>query len=131
MKPSPDQKLYERQQLLLDQLSNGYLLIAKQYPQPHKLVYRNNTIYETENFEEKLSLVKDLTRDLTQMTTVRLLNYFNLIPEFRMLSPQEKKAVLTQNMLTVFMFQGALTYDPQEDTFVDHKTGKQLRILHS
>ncbi|CAF2132026.1 unnamed protein product [Rotaria magnacalcarata] len=119
MKPPPDQQLYERQQFLLDQLSSGYELIANQYPQPNKFVYRNKIIYQTENFDEKLSLVKDLTRELTQMTTLRLLNYFNLIPEFQLLSQQEKKTILTQNMLTVFMFHGALTYNADNDTFVD------------
>ncbi|CAF0850247.1 unnamed protein product [Rotaria sp. Silwood1] len=122
MKPSPDQQLYERQQYLLDQLSNGYQLITKQYPQPNKFVHRNKIIYQTENFETKLSLIKDLTRELTQMTTLRLLNYFNLIPEFQLLTQQEKKNILTQNMLTVFMFHGALTYNADNDTCVDRTT---------
>lgn len=123
MKQAPDQKLYERQQYLLEKLAQGYQSITKQYPQPHKFVYRNKLIYQTENFDEKLLLIKDLTRELTQMTTLRLLNYFNLIPEFQLLAPQEKRAILTQNMLSVFMFHGALTYNPENDTCVDRTTG--------
>ncbi|CAF2840922.1 unnamed protein product [Rotaria sp. Silwood2] len=125
MKHSPDQQMYERQQYLLEQLSNGYQLITKQYSQPNKFAYRNKIIYQTDNFDLKLSLVKDLTRELTQMTTLRLLHYFNLIPEFQSLTSQEKRSILTQNMLTVFMFHGALTYNAVDDTFVDRTTDDQ------
>ena len=119
-----DQQLYERQRCLLKQLSDGYQDITQQYPQPHKFLYRNLLISQTNNMERKLSLVKDLTRELTQMTTSRLLHYFNLIPEFQMLSEFEKRAILIKNMLTVFMFHGALTYDAETNTFVDRNTSK-------
>ena len=59
------------------------------------------------------------------MTTMRLLNFFNLIPEFQLLSPLEKQHILTQNMLPVFMFHGALTYNSENDTFVDRATSKK------
>jgi hypothetical protein len=120
----PDQKLYERQQYLLEQLSHGYQLITKQYSQPNKFLYRNSIISQTLHIGSKLSLIKDLTRELTQMTTLRLLNFFNLIPEFQLLSPHEKQSILIQNMLTVFMFHGALTYQADTDTFVDRTTSK-------
>jgi hypothetical protein len=108
----PDQKLYERQQYLLEQLSHGYQLITKQYSQPNKFLYRNSIISQTLHIGSKLSLIKDLTRELTQMTTLRLL------------SPHEKQSILIQNMLTVFMFHGALTYQADTDTFVDRTTSK-------
>jgi len=129
MNQSPNRQMYERQQYLLEQLSNGYQLICQQYPQPNKFLYRNATIYQTENFDLKLSLIKDLTREVTQMTTLRLLNFFNLIPEFQLLTQQEKKSILIQNMLPVFMFHGALTYNPDNDTFVDRTTGKTTNLI--
>jgi len=119
-----DQQMYERQQYILEQLSNGYHLITKRHPQPNKFLDRNLIISQTQEIESKLSLVKDLTRELTQMTTSRLLNFFNLIPEFQLLTQQEKQSLLIQNMLAVFMFHGALTYNPENDTFVDRTTGK-------
>ncbi|CAF0793076.1 unnamed protein product [Rotaria sordida] len=125
MKPSPDQQLYERQQCLLAKLSDGYQLITKQYPQPNKFIYRNQIIYQAEDIELKVSLIKDLTRELTQMTASRLLHYFNLIPEFQLLTQQEKTSSLTQNLLKVFMFHGALTYHDDNDTFVDRTTADQ------
>ena len=123
----PDQRMYERQQYLLDQLSHGYRSITQQYPQPNKFLHRNSIISQTYHMESKLSLIKDLTRELTQMTTLRLLNFFNLIPEFQLLTQQEKQSILIQNMLTVFMFHGALTYNPDNDTFVDRRTGKNKK----
>jgi hypothetical protein len=130
----PDQQMYQRQQYLLEQLSNGYQLITKQYPQPNKFLNRNIIISQTQEIESKLSLIKDLTRELTQMTTLRLLNFFNLIPEFQLITQQEKQDILIQNMLAVFMFHGALTYNPDNDTFVDRTTGKNClfnyRVLH-
>lgn len=119
-----DQHLYEGQQCLLKQLAEGYHYICQQYPQPNKFAQRNAFIAQTTNMESKLLLVKDLTRELTQMTTSRLLYYFSLIPEFKLLSELEKKSILIKNMLAVFMFHGALTYDVQNDTFVDKTTGK-------
>ena len=119
-----DQQMYERQEYLLEQLSHGYQLITKQYPQPRKFLDRNAIISQTQEIESKLTLVKDLTRELTQMTTSRLLHFFNLIPEFHLLTQEEKQALLIQNMLAVFMFHGALTYNPENDTFVDRTTGK-------
>ena len=116
--------MYERQQCLLEQLSNGYHLITNQYPQPNKFLDKNMIISQTNEIESKLNLIKDLTRELTQMTTLRLLNFFNLIPEFQLLTQIEKQSLLIQNMLTVFMFHGALTYNPENDTFVDRTTGK-------
>jgi hypothetical protein len=62
------------------------------------------------------------------MTTSRLLNFFNLIPEFQLLTQQEKQSLLIQNMLAVFMFHGALTYNPENDTFVDRTTGKKIKF---
>ncbi len=118
-----DKQMYERQQCLLKQLSNGYHSICQQYPQPNKIVYRNNLIAETTDMDLKLILVKDLTRELTQMTTSRLLHYFSLIPEFQLFTELEKKSVLIKNMLAVFMFHGALTYNADNDTFVDRTTG--------
>ncbi len=123
----PEQQMYERQEYLLQQLSNGYQLITKQYPQPNKFFDRNLIISQTQDIDSKLLLVKDLTRELTQMTTLRLLNFFNLIPEFQLLTQQEKQSILIQNMLTVFMFHGALTYNPENDTFVDRATGKNRK----
>ncbi|CAF3525686.1 unnamed protein product [Adineta steineri] len=120
-----DQQLYERHQCLLTQLSNGYQMICQQYPQPHKFTNRNAFIAQTVDMDTKLMLVKDLTRELTQMTTSRLLYYFSLIPEFQLLSELEKKSILIKNMLTVFMFHGALTYDTDSDTFVDRTTADQ------
>lgn len=120
-----DQQMYERQQYLLEQLKTGYQGITNQYPQPKKFFDRNKIISETDEIESKLSLIKDLTRELTQMTTLRLLNFFNLIPEFQLLTQQEKQSILIQNMLTVFMFHGALTYNPENNTFVDRATGKK------
>jgi hypothetical protein len=120
-----DQHMYERQHYLLVQLSNGYQLITKQYPQPEKFLDRNRIISQTHDIESKLSLVKDLTRELTQMTTMRLLNFFNLIPEFQFLTQQEKQSILIENMLAVFMFHGALTYNADDDTFVDRTTADQ------
>ena len=119
-----DQQMYERQQYLLEQLSHGYHLITKQYPQPNKFLDRNMIISQTHQIESKLFLIKDLTRELTQMTTSRLLNFFNLIPEFQILGQEEKQSLLIQNMLAVFMFHGALTYNPDNDTFVDQTTSK-------
>ena len=116
--------MYERQQYVLDQISHGYQTITRRYPQPNKFGYRNSIIAQTIDMDEKLALVKDLTRELTQMTTVRLLNFFNLIPEFHSFTQQEKTFILTKNMLPVFMFHGALTYNPDQDTFVDRLTGK-------
>jgi hypothetical protein len=120
---SPDQQMYERQQYLLEQLSTGYQVITKQYPQPTKFVHRNAVISQTINFDSKLLLIKDLTRELTQMTTLRLLNFFYLIPEFQLLPQQDKSSILIQNMLAVFMFHGALTYNADNDTCVDRLTG--------
>jgi len=122
-----DQQMYESQQYLLEQLTNGYQLICQQYPQPKKFYDRNKMISQTEEIESKLLLIKDLTRELTQMTTLRLLNFFNLIPEFQFLTQQEKQLLLIQNMLAVFMFHGALTYNPENDTFVDRTTGKEKK----
>ena len=119
----PDQQLYERQQCLLTQLSNGYQLICQQYPQPQKFAYRNGLISQTIDMDSKLILIKDLTRELTQMTTSRLLYYFSLIPEFQLFTELEKKSILIKNMLAVFMFHGALTYNIDSDTFVDRTTG--------
>ncbi len=119
----PDRHLYERHQCLLTKLSNGYQLICQQYPQPHKIAYRNGLISQTIDMDSKLVLVKDLTRELTQMTTSRLLHYFSLIPEFQLLTELEKTSILTKNMLVVFMFHGALTYNAENDTFVDPTTG--------
>jgi hypothetical protein len=126
----PDQHMYERQQYLLEQLSNGYQVICQQYPQPNKFSYRNTTISHTENFDSKLLLIKDLTLELTQMTTSRLLNFFNLIPEFQLLTQQEKQSILIQNMLPVFMFHGALTYNPTNNTFVDRATCKNINLIN-
>ncbi len=123
MHRSPDQQMYERQQCLLKQLCNGYQYICQRYPQPNKFLYRNACISQTTDMETKLFLVKDLTRELTQMTTSRLLYYFSLIPEFKLFTELEKKSILIKNMLAVFMFHGALTYDADSDTFVDKTTG--------
>lgn len=124
-----DQQMYERQHYLLEQLSHGYHQITRQYPQPNKFHDRNLIISQTNEIESKLFLIKDLTRELTQMTTSRLLNFFNLIPEFQILRQEEKQSLLIQNMLAVFMFHGALTYNPDNDTFVDQTTSKFLRII--
>ena len=124
-----DQHMYERQHYLLSQLIHGYQSITKQYPQPMKFLYRNSVISQTLQIESKLLLIKDLTRELTQMTTVRLLNFFNLIPEFQLLTQQEKQSILIQNMLTVFMFHGALTYNSDNDTCVDRTTGNKYRNI--
>lgn len=124
MYPPPDQQMCERQRYLLSQLSSGYHILTRRYPQPNKFLYRNSIISQTDDMEERLSLVKDLTRELTQMTTLRLLHFFNLIPEFQLLTQHEKTSVLLQNMLAVFMFHGALTYNHQNNTFVDRTTGK-------
>lgn len=124
-----DQQLYTRQHYLLKQLSDGYYRIAQDNPQPSKFVYRNLLISQTNNMEAKLDLIKDLTRELTQMTTSRLLHYFTLIPEFQEFTEAEKKAVLMKNMLTVFMFHGALTYNAENDTFVDRTTGTFLENI--
>lgn len=118
-----DQQLYTRQHGLLKQLTEGYYRIAQQNPQPNKFIYRKSLISQTTDMDTKLHLIKDLTRELTQMTTSRLLHYFTLIPEFQELSEAEKKAILIKNMLTVFMFHGALTYNADNDTFVDRTTG--------
>ena len=118
-----DQQLYTRQHYLLKQLADGYLRISQQNPQPKKFLYRNLLISQTKDMDSKLQLIKDLTRELTQMTTSRLLHYFTLIPEFQGLAEAEKKAILIKNMLTVFMFHGALTYNADNDTFVDRTTG--------
>ena len=126
-----DQQMYERQQYLLEQLSQGYQIITKEYPQPSKFLDRNTAISQTYEIESKLFLVKDLTRELTQMTTSRLLNFFNLIPEFQLLTQEEKQSLLIQNMLAVFMFHGALTYNPDTDTFVDQTTSKHPTNLIS
>ena len=128
MQRSPDQQLYERQQFLLKQFSNGYQSFCEQYPQPNKFLHRNAHISQTNDMDTKLLLVQDLTRELTQMTTSRLLNYFTLIPEFNLLDETERKSVLFKNMLTVFMFHGALTYNPDNDTFVDRTTSKILHL---
>jgi hypothetical protein len=120
-----DQQMYERQQCLLKQLSNGYQSICQQYPQPNKFAYRNAFIAQTFDMESKLLLVKELTRELTQMTTSRLLHYFSLIPEFTLFTELEKKSILIKNMLAVFMFHGALTYNADNDTFVDRTTADQ------
>ena len=119
-----DRQMYESQYCLLKQLSDGYQLICRQYPQPKKFAYYNALISQTIDMDSRLNLVKDLTRELTQMTTSRLLNYFALIPEFRLLTKLEKKFILIKNMLPVFMFHGALTYDGNNNTFVDRTTGK-------
>ena len=129
MHRSPDHQLYERQQCLLQQLSDGYQFICQQYSQPNKFLHRNACIAQTTDMESKLILVKDLTRELTQMTTSRLLYYFSLIPEFTLFSESERKSILIKNMLAVFMFHGALTYDPVSDTFVDKTTGIYQSIL--
>jgi hypothetical protein len=118
-----DQHMYEREKCLLKQLSDGYQFITKQYPQPNKFSYRNSLISQTTDMNSKLNLVKDLTRELTQMTTSRLLHYFTLIPEFQLLPELDKKSILIKNMLAVFMFHGALTYQTDNDTFVDRTTG--------
>jgi hypothetical protein len=123
MYPSPDQHVLERQQYLLDGLASEYQNLAKRYPQPDKFVYQNTLIAQTFDMDVKLLLIQDLTRELTQMTTQRLLNFFDIIPEFKLLTKQEKTAVLIKNMLAVFMFHGALTYDADTDTFVDRTTG--------
>jgi hypothetical protein len=129
MHRSPDQQLYEGQQCLLKQLSNGYQFICQRYPQPNKFTHRNAFIAQTTDMETKLLLVKDLTRELTQMTTSRLLYYFSLIPEFKLFTESEKKSILVKNMLAVFMFHGALTYDADNDTFVDKSTGRMSLLL--
>jgi hypothetical protein len=118
-----DKQMYERQQCLLKNLSDGYQSICQQYPQPNKFAYRNVLISQTIDMDLKLILVKDLTRELTQMTTSRLLHFFSLIPEFQLFTDLEKKSVLIKNMLAVFMFHGALTYNTDNDTFVDRTTG--------
>ena len=123
-----DRKLNPMQQNLLGQLSSGYQSLIKTYPQPNKFLYRKSEIAEILDPEEKLHLIKDLTRELTQMTTIRLLHFFNLIPEFHVLHGEEQKFVLTQNMLIVFMFHGALTYNADDDTFVDRATSKKKKI---
>ena len=123
--------MYERQQYVLDQISHGYQSITRRFPQPNKFGYRNSIIAQTVDMEEKLGLVKDLTRELTQMTTIRLLNFFNLIPEFHSLTQQEKTFILTNNMLPVFMFHGALTYNHEEDTFVDRLTSNVLTFVEA
>lgn len=115
--------MYERHKCLLHQLSDGYQSLCRQYPQPTKFSHRNLLISQTSDTESKILQVKELTRDLTQMTTSRLLNYFALIPEFQLLSVSEKKSILIKNMLSVFMFHGALTYNPDNDTCVDRTTG--------
>ncbi|CAF0807810.1 unnamed protein product [Rotaria sp. Silwood1] len=125
MHRSSDQQMYERQQCLLRQLSDGYQLICQQYHQPTKFAYRNSLISKTIDMDSKLVLIKDLTRELTQMTTSRLLHYFALIPEFQLLTELEKKSILFKNMLAVFMFHGALTYNTHNDTFVDRTTADQ------
>ncbi|CAF1528317.1 unnamed protein product [Adineta ricciae] len=125
MYPPSDQKLYDRQQYLLGQLSHGYQSICHRYPQPSKFLYRNTVILQMEDSNLKLASIKDLTRELTQMTTVRLLNFFNLIPEFQLLTQHEKTSILIQNMLSVFMFHGALTYNVHTDTFVDRTTNDE------
>ena len=123
MPRSSDQQLYEQQKYILKQLSDGYQTFCQQYPQPNKFAHRNAFIAQTNDMDTKLVLVKDLTRELTQMTTSRLLNYFTLIPEFNLLAETERKSILFKNMLTVFMFHGALTYNSDTDTFVDQTTG--------
>lgn len=128
MYPASDKQLYESQKFLLKQLSEGYHGIIQKYPQPHKFLHRKHVISQTEDMETKLYLVKDITRELTQMTTSRLLNYFNLIPEFHALTESEKRSVLIKNMLTVFMFHGALTYDSETDSFVDRNTSMKAVI---
>lgn len=125
MYPPSDQYMYERHRYLLKHLSGGYHSLTTQYPQPNKFAYRNAIISHTSDMDSKLALIKDLTHELTQMTTLRLLNFFNLIPEFQDLSSLEKQHILTQNMLPVFMFHGALTYDSESDTFVDRATSKR------
>lgn len=120
-----DQQLYTRHHGLLKQLTEGYYRIAQQNPQPNKFIYRKSLISQTTDMDSKLYLIKDLTRELTQMTTSRLLHYFTLIPEFQELSEGEKKAILIKNMLTVFMFHGALTYNADNDTFVDRTTADE------
>ncbi|CAF4493725.1 unnamed protein product [Rotaria socialis] len=125
MRRPSDQQMYQGQLCLLEQLSNGYQSISQQYPQPSTFSYRNALISQTVDMKSKLLLVKDLTRDLTQMTTVRLLNYFSLIPEFQLLTDLEKKSILIKNTLPVFMFHGALTYNAESDTFVDRTTVDQ------
>lgn len=117
-----DQKLFERHYQILAQLSNGYQAINRQYPQPKTFAHQKAIIAETVEIESKVLLIKELTRELTEMTTARLLNFFSLIPEFQALNQHEKKSVLIQNMLTVFMFHGALTYNAENDTFVDRAT---------
>jgi hypothetical protein len=121
-----DQQLYERQLCLLNQLSSGYQSICQQYPQPNKFSHRNIFISQTNDMDSKLILIKELTRELTQMTTSRLLHYFTLIPEFKLFTELEKKSILIKNMLAVFMFHGALTYNADNDTFVDKTTGNIL-----
>lgn len=125
MYPPSDQHMYERHRYLLKHISGGYQSLTNQYPQPNKFAYRNAIISHTSDMDSKLALIKDLTHELTQMTTLRLLNFFNLIPEFQVLSPLEKQQLLTENMLPVFMFHGALTYNSVNDTFVDRATNDQ------
>jgi len=125
MPRSSDQQLYEQQKYILKQLSDGYQTFCQQYPQPNKFAHRNAFIAQTNDMDTKLVLVKDLTRELTQMTTSRLLNYFTLIPEFNFLAETERKSILFKNMLTVFMFHGALTYNSDTDTFVDQTTADE------
>lgn len=125
MQRSADQQLFERQRCMLRQLTEGYQTLCQQYPQPNKFAHRNMHIAQTNNMDTKLMLVKELTRELTQMTTSRLLNYFTLIPEFNLLAETERKSILFKNMLTVFMFHGALTYNPDNDTFVDRTTADE------
>lgn len=125
MSRSVDQQLYERQRYVLRQLSDGYQTFCRQYPQPNKFADRNAFIAQTYDMDTKLLLVKELTRELTQMTTSRLLNYFTLIPEFTFLAETERKSILFKNMLTVFMFHGALTYNSDTDTFVDQTTADE------
>ena len=129
MFPPPNQQMYERHRFLLEHLSSGYHSLTSQYPQPNKFAHRNAIISHTSDMDSKLALIKDLTHELTQMTTLRLLNFFNLIPEFQLMSPVEKQHILTQNMLPVFMFHGALTYNSEDDTFVDRATSKRERVI--
>jgi len=84
-----DKQMYDRHQCLLKQLADGYQLICQQHPQPQKLVYRNNLISQITDMNTKLTLVKDLTRELTQITTSRLLHYFSLILEFQVFTEVE------------------------------------------
>ncbi|CAF1167458.1 unnamed protein product, partial [Didymodactylos carnosus] len=114
--------MYDTQISFLERISRGYHYVVEQYPQPIKFRYRNDDIAMTENMDYKLLLIKDLTRDLTQMTTSRLLHFFSLIPEFQVLTPQEKTHVLKGNLLPVFMLHGSLTYNADDDIFVDKST---------